>query len=340
MSEDLVQSVAQHLSVATGAPARVSAVTPLFGGACQVNFKVEAEVGGQAGRWVLRSDAKGALPGSLNRAQERQVITRAVAAGVPTPPARWPAQDLLRPGAHAYFLDWREGVAIGAKVLKDPTLERARLALPSALAEALAKIHAVPPADVELPSPPSTPAGGDPVETALRFQEATLARLRRRRPALEYVLRWLDAHRPKASERTLVHGDFRVGNFLVGKEGLTAVLDWEFAHLGSPMEDLAWLCLRDWRFGQLQRGAGGLVPRRVFYSMYSKASGREVDPGVVHYWEIVGNLRWATGALAQGERFLAGETDLELLAVAERAPEMEYEALRLIEVGPRVGGGA
>lgn len=334
MWEALAPAVARHLTTATGQPVEIGSLEPLHGGACQDNFRLEAKIGGSPRRLVLRSDAAGALPGSLHRGQEFEVIQAAVAAGVPTPAAHWPTQDLVRPGAHAFFLDWRDGVAIGAKVLKDPNLEAARLQLPGALAAALARIHQTPIEGLALPSPPSTPPGGDPVDSALEFQAATLRALPGRRPALAYALGWLERNRPAKSERTLVHGDFRVGNFLVDKAGLSAVLDWEFAHLGSPLEDVAWFCLRDWRFGHLKRGAGGLVPRKTFYSMYEKAAQRSLVSAEVHFWEIVGNLRWAAGALAQGERFRRGEQDLELLAVARRASEMEYEALRLIEAGP------
>jgi aminoglycoside phosphotransferase (APT) family kinase protein len=152
------------------------------------------------------------------------------------------------------------------------------------------------------------------------------------RPALELIVSWLDANRPTPSEVTLVHGDFRLGNFMVAKDGLTGVLDWEFARWGSPFEDVAWLCLRDWRFGQLKNAAGGFCARSVWYEAYARASGRKVDPNIVRYWEIMGNVRWALGAFMQGLRYLSGsEADFELIAIGRRAQEMEFEALRLIE---------
>ncbi len=121
---------------------------------------------------------------------------------------------------------------------------------------------------------------------------------------------------------------------MVSPQGLSAVLDWEFAHWGDPFEDLGWLCVRDWRFGQLAKPVGGFARREIFYAAYQKASGRAVDPKRVHYWEVAGNVRWSLGSIYQGERYLSGEeSDIELLGVARRAVEMEFEALRLIEQG-------
>ena len=199
----------------------------------------------------------------------------------------------------------------------------------------LAAIHRVRPS-FELPAPSAR--DGDPVASALAFQRATLDRLPEPRPALELALRWLREHPPASREVTLVHGDFRTGNFMVTPEGLAAVLDWEFAHWGHPMEDLAWLCVRDWRFGALNRPAGGLTSRATFYAAYAATSGREVNPAEVHFFEILGNLRWAAGAIVQSLRYHeGGEPDLELLAIGQRAREMELEALRLIELGPPAG---
>ena len=321
-----------HLGEATGQVAQVLGLRPLAGGACQDNLAVELELGGARGRWVLRSDAPGGLAGSLRRREEFEVIGRAVAAGVPTPAAAWPSEGLVRPGAGAYFLAWREGVAIGRKVLRDPGLERARARLPAQLAEALARVHALRPPDPGLFD--GAPAPADPAEAALGSLRQSLDRLPVPLLGVELALRWLEDHPPAPGPVVLVHGDFRVGNFLVGPEGLEALLDWEFAHWGSPYEDLAWLCVRDWRFGKLHLPVGGLCEREPFYEAYAAASGAPVDPAAARWWEVYGNARWAVGAAEQAERYLeGGEADLELLAIGRRSAEMEWEALRLI------GGG-
>lgn len=338
-SEDLARAVEALLSERTRSEAKVKALQPLFGGACQDNYKVELSFSGGdfAGdrRVVLRSDANQSLPGSVNRAQEFQVIQAAVAAGVRTPPARWLSEGLVRPGAGAYFLDWAEGEAIGRRVVKHPELAAARETLPEALASELAKIHTVTRASApSLEIDRDGQRGKGPAEAALAYARLMANRMREPHPAIELALRWCADHAPAMAEETLVHGDFRTGNFLVTPAGLSAVLDWEFAHFSDPMEDVGWICVRDWRFGQNQLPAGGLATRQRFYDAYARASGRAVDPAQVHWWEVMGNVRWAVGSVMQGERYLSGEeSDLELIAIARRAVEMEYEALRLIEKG-------
>lgn len=367
---DLQARVAAFLTARTGGPATVAALRPLYGGACQDNYVVDVELSpGPAGpadlagrrRLVLRSDAPSGISFTISRREEYGVLRFAARGGVRTPAVRWLARDLVRPGAFSYFMDFVPGEALGRRVLRAPELAPARPLLPEQLAAQLALIHRLTLADAAALAPDPDGAGdgadGDldppaglpgvrrpapgeaPADAELRCAQTMLDRLREPHPALELAMRWLREHRPTgpgADEVTLVHGDFRTGNFLVTPQGLGAVLDWEFAHFGPPMEDLAWLCVRDWRFGQLRAPAGGLSARAPFYAAYERQSGRAVRPDHVHFYEVLGNVRWALGCIDQGERYLSqGEGDLELLAIGRRAAEMEYEALRLIEQGPR-----
>ncbi len=337
---DLRERIEAHLSQATGGASRVSSIERLAGGACQDNYVLvvrfaAGELEGER-KLVLRSDANTSLPGSLNRSREFAVIRAAVAAGVRTPDARWLAPDLLRPGAYAYFLDWVDGEALGRRVVGAPKLEVARGRLAGDCARELARIHSITPATnaALFHGGSEQPSSGNPSADALTFTRGMLDSLPEPRPALELALHWLRTNAPPSSPTTLVHGDFRTGNFLVTPNGLAAVLDWEFAHWGAAAEDLAWMCVRDWRFGRLQLAAGGFARRSELYEEYERASGRPVSARDVHYWEVMGNVRWAAASLHQGERYMSGgDADIELVAVARRAIEMEYEALRLIEQG-------
>jgi len=330
--EHLKSALEARLGKATGGNVRVRAIDALSGGACQDNYRVDLSfsAGELAGDRVmaLRSDAPSSLPGSIDRQREFAVIEAAVAAGVKTPRARFLSRDLTRPGAWAYLLDWAEGTAIGRKVLRDPELAEARRKLPAELGKELARIHSVTRAKV------GTLGLADPPDV-LAFTRKMVETMHEPRPALFLALGWLEQNRPTKEEVVLVHGDFRTGNFMVTREGLSAVLDWEFSHWGSPGWDLSWIEMRNWRFGQNKLPIGGFGHRKEFYAAYEEASGRKVDPVNVHWWNVLSNVRWAAGCAHQGERYLSGrESDLELIAIPRRGVEMEYEALRLIEKGP------
>lgn len=301
---------------------------PLHGGACQENLEIR---GASGRRWVLRSDAPSSLPGSLGRAVEAEAIRAAVEAGVPTPAVRGVFPDLLREGATAVLLDWADGTAIGARVVR---MRAVHERLTGQLAVALAAVHSVRPDDAGgfRPDNPQNAGDCDAVSAALRFCRVMMDRLPLR-PACERIYRWLDENRPDPGPIVLVHGDYRVGNFLVDEEGLSAVLDWEFAHWGSAGEDIAWLTVRDWRFGRLDHPVGGFAKRADFLAAYRAAGGVHLDAEALRWWEVLGNLRWATGALFQTVRGLSeAQRDLELLAIGPRAVEMEWEALRRMGV--------
>ena len=317
----------------------VQAIEPLAGGACQDNLRVDLVVTGgpEEGerRLVLRADAPSALAGSLDRRAEYAVIAAAREAGVRTPRARFLMEGALARPGWAYLLDFVGGTAVGRQVLDRPELAAARAALASELAVQLSLIHTVTagagPGVLPIPG-----AAADPAFEALGFLDRRLDAIEEPFVALELITRWLRRHAPLDSgERVLVHGDFRVGNFMVAPAGLTAVLDWEFAHYGAPEEDVAWIAVRDWRFGKVDRPVGGFADRAPFHAAYSAASGRSLDPARVHWWEVFGNARWAAGCLDQAERYRSGpQKDLELLAIGRRGIEMAWEAMRLIDRGP------
>jgi aminoglycoside phosphotransferase (APT) family kinase protein len=149
-------------------------------------------------------------------------------------------------------------------------------------------------------------------------------------PVLELALAWLKAHQPVAQRITLVHADYRTGNFLVEGDRITGVLDWEMVHLGDPLEDVAWACLRAWRWAGDSR-IGGLLPRDEFYRRYEAASGLHVDPDAIRFWEVLGNLKLAVIFLTGARSFCEARShDVIHAYTAYINPEIEAEILRLI----------
>jgi aminoglycoside phosphotransferase (APT) family kinase protein len=149
-------------------------------------------------------------------------------------------------------------------------------------------------------------------------------------PALELGIAWMRANQPTAQKIALVHADYRTGNFLVEAGRITGVLDWEMVHLGDPMEDVAWVCLRSWRWAGDAR-MGGLFLRDDFYRRYEEASGLKVDPDAVRFWEVLGNVKLAVIFLTGARSFVEGRSRDPIHAFTSYLnPDIEAEILRLI----------
>jgi aminoglycoside phosphotransferase (APT) family kinase protein len=319
-----------------GAPARAEGPRLLTGGASQETWAVDlvVEGGPHAGRHalVLRRDLGGALGSTvLTRAEEFAVQRVVHAAGLPVPRPLWFFPHLGGDGRAAFLMERLDGETIGRRIVREPGLAAARERLPGQMAAVLAAIHRLDPAALGL-GPHRAPAPGQSAAAWLLDRlTADLRASDEPHPALELALRWLHARVPAPAPVVVVHGDFRVGNVLVGPEGLRAVLDWENVYLGDPHADLAWVCVRAWRHGQDRLPVGGVGEREPFLRAYAAHGGRPVDPARLFYWEVLGNVQWAIGALGQARRHLSGAApSIELAALGRVCAEMELEALDLI----------
>jgi aminoglycoside phosphotransferase (APT) family kinase protein len=275
---------------------------------------------------VLRRDPPG-RPAARGAGDELCLLHAAAAAGVPVPAPRWgeSSPDVL--GAPFLVMDRVEGETIPRRILREPALAVARERLVGQCAAAAAAIHRVPLAGVEALGAPRTPAD------LVGEQRAALDALGEPHPVFELALRWLAERAPTgARPPVLVHGDFRIGNVIVGPEGLLAVLDWELAHAGDPVEDLGWFCVRAWRFGHDGRPAGGLGSREELLDAYAAAGGEPVAAADLRFWEVYGTLRWGVMCGIQASVHLSGAVrSVELAAIGRRACEMEWALLELID---------
>ena len=332
--ERLRLRVAARLGELWGGPVDVGGVARLSGGASRETWSLDATLpDGTSHGLIVRRDPEH-LPRPEQMAREAAAFTAARAAGVPEPelydhgpvtggepdgPGAGPPGGPDGPalGSPYLLMERLEGETIARRLLRDDAYAGARPKLAYAFGTVLARIHAIDPGVIP---------GLDRVD-ALPQLLALYEDFGEPRPALELGLRWLREHRPAPSGDTLVHGDFRTGNLLIGPDGLRGVLDWELAHRGDPMQDLGWLCTKAWRFGS-PHPVGGFGPREELLAGYAAAGGTPPDAETLAWWELYGTIRWALLCRRQAERHLSGaEPSLELAVLGRRVCEQEHDVL-------------
>ena len=310
-------------------------VSPLSGGSIQENWLVRTSVRADERRFVLRRDAPGTIASSRPRVEEFAIMSAAHRGGVRVPEPVGFCDDPEVIGAPFAVMGLVDGVGLGPRVAKDLALGGDRERLVEDLGRELARIHAaLPGQDGAARNPDGDLAflgapDPQPARAVIRTLRENLDRIGAARPAIEWGLRWAERHAPDCPRPTLAHRDFRTGNYMVDAHGLTAVLDWEFAGWGDPMEDIGWFCAECWRFGKTDLEAGGIGSRAAFYRGYEAESGRDIDAASVRFWEVMAHLRWAVIALEQGHRHISGaEPSLELALTGRITPELERTIVR------------
>jgi aminoglycoside phosphotransferase (APT) family kinase protein len=267
---------------------------------------------------VLRRDPPGAPRGGAME-REAALLRAAAAAGVPVPEVVAADDDPTHLGAPWLAMSRLDGETLARRILRDDRYVEARSRLVGQLAAALAALHE----RVDVDAVPGLPVEDDVLAT----MRAALDAATEPHPALELGLRRLVATRPPATGRTVVHGDFRLGNLMVGPDGLVGVLDWELAHVGDPAEDLGWLCVPSWRFGSPQPVAG-VGTHDELLAAYAAAGGRHVDPRTLAWWEAYGTLRWGAICVQQAATHLRGAVrSVELATIGRRVCEVELDLL-------------
>ncbi|MEX1104776.1 MAG: phosphotransferase family protein [Ilumatobacteraceae bacterium] len=252
---------------------------------------------------------------------EASVVRAAAQTGTPVPELVASAVGDTPLGGSYMVLTAVDGETIARKILRDPEFAHARTVLPAQLGAAAAQLHTIPVDAVP---------GLTDTDQVQQYRDM-LDTLTQPHPTFELAFRWLDRHRPAASARSVVHGDFRLGNVIVGPEGLRAVIDWELAHVGDPMEDLGWLCVKAWRFGS-PLPVAGLGRYEQLFDAYEAAGGGPVDPEVVRWWEVLGTLKWGIMCILQTNVHLAGFTrSHELAAIGRRVCENEHDLFLALE---------
>ena len=322
--DPMVAGIRDDLAVALDrADLTLTSAVRLTAGASRLTWMLETTSGaGEPEHFVLqRERVRGAALGRTGN--EAALLRAAGAAGVPVPDVV--AVDPVGASVDGGYVVTRrvEGETIARRILRDDAYASARDGLAAQAGRILAAIHRIPTAGLPLTE------AADP----LALVEVMLDEAYDARPALELGLRWLRDHQPEPGPTTLVHGDFRLGNLIVGPEGIRAVLDWELAHVGDPMEDLGWIASPAWRFRGSQPVAG-VGSREQMWAAYEEAGGQPVDPEAARWWEICSTVRWGAMCLRQAHTHLSGASPaVELALIGRRAAQCEHDLFAAVFPG-------
>ncbi|WP_396918887.1 phosphotransferase family protein, partial [Mycolicibacterium sp.] len=316
---ELTRALGTVLAPALGTDVAVQNLRELTGGASRTTWSFEAVTTSQRRTLILRTGP----PDEVHAAMETEAGAQraAAAAGAPVPRVLVADDSAAALGNPFLVCDFIAGETIVRRIQRQLD-DAGRATLLTQCAHALAAIHRA--------APPDDPALShqDPL-TQWRDQ---LDEIGDTTATFEWTFRWLADHRPQPSPHRLIHGDFRMGNLIVAGSDLAAVLDWELVHLGEVYEDLAWFCIRAWRFGAPPSlGAGGLGSIESFLTAYEAAGGAPVDSDAIHWWLVLATLRWGIICRYQAERHLSGQhRSVELAAIGRRVAETEWDLLGLL----------
>ena len=226
----------------------------------------------------------------------------------------------------AYVMRRLEGETLGKRIVRDEAFAAVRPGLARRCGAVLAAIHATPLDDL----PPL--ATSDAASELARY-EAVYRDLGAQRPVFEAAFRWLADRAPPLEQPVLVHGDFRNGNLMIDPaKSLVGVLDWELAHLGDPAEDLGWICVNSWRFGEWRRPVGGFGGYQDLLDGHAAAGGAPVSLDRLLFWQALGSLKWGVMCLMMYASFASGaDRSIERAMIGRRASETEIDLVLLME---------
>jgi aminoglycoside phosphotransferase (APT) family kinase protein len=327
MGEVRIEALRELLNRCLGEAAEVGELRRLSGGANQETWSFDAKIAGRRLPLILRRTPGGARDlgagaRGLGLEKEAKLIDLAGRSGVPVPAIRGVLQPSDELGS-GFLMDRIAGETIARKILRDDEFAEVRPRLARQCGSVLAAIHGVAADDLNL--------AVSPAREQLDQYRSLYDAYDHPHPVFEVAFRWLADRIPGDVAPALVHGDFRNGNLVIGSDGVRAVLDWELAHLGDPMEDLGWICVNSWRFGEIDHPVGGFGDREEMFAGYRTAGGGAVDPERVRWWETFGSLKWGIMCMTMYQIFRSGmDRSVERAAIGRRSSETEIDLLNLI----------
>lgn len=283
---------------------------------------------------ILRIGPPNGIFGPYRALPEFVTMQRLHGTGVPVPQALW-ADD----GTDVFGAPW----IISAKVAGEAPIpwtadggpafaEPLRQTLASQFLDALGALHGQ---DWQTGGLAAVlPGSQDPAQAALHEIDFWVSRMHdwspRRWPMLEWAARRFAATAPRSDRISIVHGDYRIGNFLMQDDSITAILDWELVHLGDPLEDLGWIAMQAWR-GR-SPWLCHLLTRDDLLAGYAARTGLTVTPQQLAWWEAFGCFKLAIMHLGAAHCYeTRGFNDLRMAGMGAQIPRVILQVEAALE---------
>lgn len=332
--QDLEQRLGELLPRVVDNCTALAKLERLSGGASQETYRITIDTLDGVSTLAMRR-AAGGEEGEITAqhpglAAEAKLMQVARAHGVPEPEIYHVLQPEDGMGA-GFIMQWLDGEALGARIVKAPELDIVRPKLAHLFGETLARIHSIDLVTTKLDHHLQHQSPEEYVrQTWERYQALDTPQ-----PMIDFTAQWLLANLPASYTPSLVHNDFRNGNVMVDQNGIVAVLDWEVAHIGDPMRDLGWMLTHSWRFGRAHLPVGGFGEVADFFAGYEGVSGQSVDHQAVKFWQVFGSFWWAVGCLGMAEHYRNGpDQSVERPGIGRRSSECQIDCVNLLIPGP------
>jgi aminoglycoside phosphotransferase (APT) family kinase protein len=296
----LIERLEAYLTRTHGQPAKVTTLSRISGGASRETYKFDAEIGGEAKGYILRRDPPGSLI-ETDRRLEFLAIQSFMDKGVAAPEAlalEMDGAELERP----FFIMGRiEGGAPGSPFAADPYAPHGR-AIGEQFFSIMGRIAGEPVEGLPILDVTDMPAPDQCWRRELDYWAGVIDEDELHpQPIVRAAIRKLRANPPPPAQKiAVVHGDYRSGNFLANGSGdIIAILDWEMAHLGDPLEDLGWATDPLWSLPGSPT-ISGTISLEDGIAAWERASGLKVDPKAFAWWRLFASVKgqaiWTSSA--------------------------------------------
>lgn len=348
MSEDeLAEKFAAFLEtrIPGASNTRVTQISRIHGGASRQTYSVDVtfddESGPQTKGMILRRDPPDSLIDTERRVEFAAIKSAFGQSGIPVPEAMYLEEGIGPLGAPFFVMGRIEG-GDPLNPFQIDTIEPHRKKMGEQFFQHMGAIAALPVEGSALSAETDTPTADACWRRELTYWANEIrSNAANPQPVAEASIRYLENNPPPPAQRlSIVHGDYRTGNFLHDGEGnINAILDWEMAHIGDPYEDLAWATDPFWCANDMERAAG-FLPWPEAIGVWQAASGCTFDPAAFEWWSIFAHVKALGIWISSAKAFADGKNDDPILAWSGWFTHSAHELMLATRLGQKFGVGA